>query len=450
MKVDFERLHWENYPSTDTPLNADNLNRLEEGVAGLYSDVAEIEEELGDGVGEYVTEWLDEHVTPGGSTIVVDDTLSVTGAAADAKKTGDEISDLKDGFDDLDDRVTALEQGGTGGGLTDDIKQALLQIAEKVAYIDEDGQDYYDALENALYPPAELVSISAVYTQSGTVYSTDSLDSLKADLVVTAHMSDSTTQTVTTYTLSGTLTVGTSTITVSYGGKTTTFNVTVTANILPTGYTRVDYISSADDSPASGDLGSSSYIRTDFPSSDISNAINYEFECKFQPLLTSPEYVLFGARDGISKSAAKHGILLYSNANATTLHLYDGSTGHEIPLTFGGIPVGATRTIKIVGGDVYVDGVLDTQTGVTNLSLKSNYKFWLFCRNQSNQTSSSNRAPMLGKVYSFSIKDENGNYVLRYIPCKRDSDDVYGMYDTVSESFLTSYTSVPFNGGNDE
>lgn len=46
MKVDFERLHWENYPSTDTPLNADNLNRLEEGVAGLYSDVAEIEEEL--------------------------------------------------------------------------------------------------------------------------------------------------------------------------------------------------------------------------------------------------------------------------------------------------------------------------------------------------------------------------------------------------------------------
>lgn len=96
MKVDFERLHWENYPSTDTPINADNLNRLEEGVAGLYSDVAEIEEELGGGVAEYVTEWLDEHVTPGGSTIVVDDTLSITGAAADAKKTGDEISAVKE------------------------------------------------------------------------------------------------------------------------------------------------------------------------------------------------------------------------------------------------------------------------------------------------------------------------------------------------------------------
>jgi len=77
---------------------------------------------------------------------------------------------------------------------------------------------------------AELESISAVYTQSGTVYDTDSLDSLKADLVVTATYSDSSTATIASadYTLSGTLTEGTSTITVAYSGKTTTFTVTVT------------------------------------------------------------------------------------------------------------------------------------------------------------------------------------------------------------------------------
>ena len=73
-----------------------------------------------------------------------------------------------------------------------------------------------------------LTSISAVYTQSGTVYDTDSLDSLKDDLVVTAIYSDSSTQTVTDYTLSGTLAVGTSTVTVTYSGKITTFTVTVT------------------------------------------------------------------------------------------------------------------------------------------------------------------------------------------------------------------------------
>lgn len=114
-------------------------------------------------------------------------------------------------------------------GLTDDIKQALLTCFDHVAWTDEHGQDYVDALEAALYPPAELVSISAVYTQSGTVYTTDTLDSLKTNLVVTAHYTDSTTETVTTYTLSGTLTEGTSVITVTYEGKTTTFNVTVTA-----------------------------------------------------------------------------------------------------------------------------------------------------------------------------------------------------------------------------
>lgn len=108
-------------------------------------------------------------------------------------------------------------------------KAALLQIAEKVAYIDEHGQDYYNALDAALNAIA-LLQITAVYTQSGTVYDTDSLDSLKADLVVTAYYDDSTTADVTAAAvLSGTLTEGTSTITATYEDKTATFDVTVSA-----------------------------------------------------------------------------------------------------------------------------------------------------------------------------------------------------------------------------
>lgn len=114
------------------------------------------------------------------------------------------------------------------GDMTNDAKNALLAILEKVAYVNENGQTYYDALETALYPPADLVSISAVFNQgSAVIYDTDSLDTLKQYLTVTALYSDSTSEVVTTYTLSGTLTEGTSTITVSYGGKTTTFTVTV-------------------------------------------------------------------------------------------------------------------------------------------------------------------------------------------------------------------------------
>lgn len=217
---------------------------------------------------------------------------------------------ITQGLSDID---TAKEEAieeirQSGGGFTADVKNALLNCFQKVAWIDENGQTYYDALYNALYPPVEvrtltavlnasghtfyvgdsiedlrayltvtaelstgqtvtvndytlsgslsyageniitvtysgksttvtvnaisveLVSISAVYTQSGTVYDTDSLDSLKSDLVVTATYSDSSTETVPSadYTLSGTLAEGTSTITVTYEGLTATFSVTVT------------------------------------------------------------------------------------------------------------------------------------------------------------------------------------------------------------------------------
>lgn len=38
MDITYERMEWEDFPSTETPINAENLNHLEEGIAGLYSD----------------------------------------------------------------------------------------------------------------------------------------------------------------------------------------------------------------------------------------------------------------------------------------------------------------------------------------------------------------------------------------------------------------------------
>lgn len=126
--------------------------------------------------------------------------------------------------------VTSVN-GSTGAvtvdGLSNDVKDALLQLAEKVAYIDANGQTYYDDLLAALYP---LNSISAVYTQSGTVYDTDTLSDLTADLVVTALYEGGDTAVIpaSKYVLSGSLEPGTDTITVTYREKTATFTVTVT------------------------------------------------------------------------------------------------------------------------------------------------------------------------------------------------------------------------------
>lgn len=123
--------------------------------------------------------------------------------------------------------IDAIPQGG-GEGLSEEAKLALLECFEHVAWVDANGQSYYNALHDALFPPAELLSISALFSQGAIrIYPDSSLDELRPMLTVTAHYDDDTSSEVTTYSLSGTLTVGTSTVVVSYLSKTTSILVTV-------------------------------------------------------------------------------------------------------------------------------------------------------------------------------------------------------------------------------
>lgn len=73
-----------------------------------------------------------------------------------------------------------------------------------------------------------ILRISAVYNQTSEVHSDTDLDDLRNDLVVKGGIGGSLPYILTDYTLNGDLEVGTSTITVDFYGKTTTFNVTVT------------------------------------------------------------------------------------------------------------------------------------------------------------------------------------------------------------------------------
>lgn len=167
-------------------------------------------------VADAVSDWADEHITVE-TGVVIDTSLSVAGAAADAKKTGDELSDLKSAISTLTSIPTA-------------VKRAMDTLFSKMAVEDDDGYSDEYATIHAWATAVNVVSISALFTPTDTVYVIDSLDSLRDYLAVTASYDDGTSSIVTSYTLSGELTEGTSTITATYEGVSTTFNVTVSGN----------------------------------------------------------------------------------------------------------------------------------------------------------------------------------------------------------------------------
>ena len=228
-------------------------------------------------------------------------------------------------------------QGG-GSGLTEDVKQALLACFANVAWIGNDGQDYYDDLNDALYPPANLSSISAAFNpQSHIVYVGDSLDSLKPYLAVTAHYSDQSTRTVSDYLLSGTLAEGTSVITVTYGGKTTTFNVTVIAKEWESGvpYKNIQIVMGEWPQTQTGvmNTNSSTWSRSDYvPCAGakriyfplINSASNWFYNANYEPLPrpgNTPNFPLYNAQTYNVPEGAAYFVI--SGANAEIAAYFD-------------------------------------------------------------------------------------------------------------------------------
>lgn len=125
-----------------------------------------------------------------------------------------DYTELTEEVDELNERINNLDPG-----LSDDAKTALLNCFAHVAWVDDHGQDYYDALEEALYAD-QYPMITVVYAPgTHVVYTDDTLDSLKPYLTVTYYeTSESTGSTISSddYSLLGTLSEGSNTISVLY------------------------------------------------------------------------------------------------------------------------------------------------------------------------------------------------------------------------------------------
>ena len=277
-----------------------------------------------------------------------------------------------------------------------------------------------------------LVSIVANYTQSGAVYDEDTLDSLENDLVVTAVYNNSSTEVVTNYTLSGTLTVGTSTITVSYSGKTTTFNVTVSASLVYYDYLQGDGTAFIDTGLLGQTYASDSYIKY----------------AKFTILENTIDKVLFAIRNKFTTTGIWAGT---------------GSTGYAV--CFGnkwssitGKGYGDTLELELNHPNIIVDGTTAATVTASSIAITSGTMTIPLFAGIGGQEPSETYVSRNGgyvsqfsryKLYRFTVTEKANNTVIADMK-PATYKGVAGMYDTVRDEFFANVNSTgSFTIGND-
>lgn len=320
-------------------------------------------------------------------------------------------------------------------GLSDDAKTALLACFQHVVWTDEHGQDYYDDLYDAFYPHS-VVSIDAVFTQgSAFIYADDSLDILKNYLVVTANYSDGTSAVITNYTLSGTLAVGTSTVTVLYAECTDTFTVTVTGRRreLPATYEQVEYI-----------VGTG----TQWITFDMVSQIPMSVEAKM--LYTRADSNVFTADTGSGVNDSIFRMLGFGE--------YGSGSSADIGVRFGSV------TSWVYAHGYALNILYDIQAGI----YKNGGSTFAYVQVDDNArvTQALGGAPSVGnpmrlckraedtwigkgfQIYSLKVYAGEDQKIFDGIPCYRKSDNKTGLYDAVTSTFYSSEGTDEFVTGN--
>jgi len=317
------------------------------------------------------------------------------------------------------------------GDVFNDAKDALLALLSKVAYIDENGQTYLDNLEAALMKKVVL-SITAVFNQgTAVIYTHDNLDDLRQYLTVTANYDDGTSSVVTTYTLNGELTAGTSTITATYSGKTTTFAVTVTQGV-PSGYTVYDYIQRYADS---GTIGVAQAGQIRLKTYENLNALS----CEFAYCALSGHYsgmCIWGRRDGAGNTKS---YAFYAGDGSLGYHLH----GNDSDPRFNAAD-DAVHTVKYTNSASSPSTLAVDNGTPQEIVWENNNTLNLdptLLTNAFDNTSNSNLA-FLTQIGYIKFFDLSGGIVGHYIPAVRNSDNVIGMYDIVEQAFYTAPTKA--------
>ena len=145
--------------------------------------------------------------------------------------------------------------------------------------------------------------------------------------------------------------------------------------------------------------------------------------------LSSVTCWIFGARNGTNDGA--FGFLTYKGA-------YRADYGTETT-NLSGTPT-ERFIIEMNKNSVKIDGAVIATASVQTFA--TNYPMFLFANNNAGSAAGFSTTKIYGcKIY-------NGDVLMReFIPCRRNSDNALGMYDTVHGTFYQNAGSGAFIGG---
>ena len=280
--------------------------------------------------------------------------------------------------------------------------------------------------------PLEVESLTAEFTQGKrTIFNEEELDDLRKYLVVTANYIDGTTIVAEDYTLSGELTGGISTVTVSFGGQTTTFDVDVTEVVIPEGYTRYGWIATKKDS-SPGNKAPKNFIYL-LPYDDM-NELSSEFILGEKPGVTRAGCGVCGARLSMD-SGSWYGLYIKDTHVNVDLRGGTGKIDHPKDLSKFKLvidnPPTSPCSASINNGETTM-----TREWTNSPVIDCGMSLFNNIPNGSTSSMSLNFSTLIGEII---FRDYDGVCVGYYIPVTYNGK--IGMYDVIEDEFCTAETA---------
>lgn len=366
--------------------------------------------------------------TPSKAGMPAVEPVQVTLPAPDSGGNADQSGGLSTTASEL--LITILRNGVYSA----DQSANITALAAELAVTEEEEPDTPVEPDEPVTPDKTLSSISATYSGGDVAVGTAVTD--LTGIVVTATYSDGSTATVTDYNLSGEIAEGSNTVTVSYGGKTTTFTVTGVAEEepdvpsggdIPADATRLAGITSSGTQYIDTGIAITPYMGLssvwDIPANPGSDKNLYGAKVagknRTYACIYSGTQVYFGfccATGG--QATITPSIYSQNNVRITT------GAGHQNEINHAWQK---THTIEYAGTSTKIQAAWQTEPATEPINL------YLFAENSAG-TASGNISATLKEFIIYSDEALTSE-VMHLVPVK-DGEGVVCLYDTVGKQYL--------------